>query len=72
MLWQAWQAYAKRAGQYQTRTLLAIVYVIVVGPIALVARLTGAKLLDQGRDSSGGWLTRSARDHSLGAMRRQF
>jgi hypothetical protein len=72
LLWRAWQAYAKRAGQYQTRVLLAVVYVVVVGPMAMAARLAGNRLLDDGQRGTGGWLRRPAQDSSLHGMRRQF
>jgi hypothetical protein len=71
LLWRAWRAYAKRAGQYQTRLLLALVYVVVVGPMALAARLAGTKLLDIDHQT-GGWLKRPSPDCSLDGMRRQF
>jgi hypothetical protein len=71
LLWEAWKAYAHRAGSYQTRVLLAIVYLVVLGPAAFVARAVGTRLLDV-RPGGSTWLARGQQDRSLEAMRRQF
>ena len=71
LLWEAWKAYAHRAGSYQTRVLLGIVYLVVLGPAAFVARAVGPRLLD-GRPGGSTWLARGQQDRSLDAMRRQF
>ena len=44
-LWSLWKAFAHVLGKIQTTLLLAIVYHVTVGPIALIARLTGRDLL---------------------------
>ncbi len=69
LLWDAWKAYAHRAGGYQTRVL----YWVVLGPGALIGRLFSARLLDlnpgPGKSS---WLARGSDEPTLAALRRQF
>ena len=71
LLWQAWKAYAHRATSYQSRALLTLVYVLVLGPGAVLARLLGTRLLDVDRASSS-WIARGRQDNTLPGLRRQF
>jgi len=71
LLWDAWKAYAHRAASYQTRVLLTIVYLLVLGPGAVLGRLFGARLLDLERASSS-WTERAPPDRTLDGLRRQF
>jgi hypothetical protein len=71
LLWQAWKAYAHRATSYQTRVLLSGVYLLVLGPGAMLARLFGNRLLDLDRGSSS-WIARGPQDTTLQGLRRQF
>ena len=68
---RVWTAYAHRATTYQSVVLLTIVYLLVLGPAAVVARILGARLLDLRRDTSS-WVARGTQDASLDALRRQF
>ena len=68
---EVWTAYAHRAASYQTRVLLTLVYMIVLGPAALLARLLGAKLMDLGGTSST-LIARGQAEKTLAALRRQF
>ena len=67
-----WKAYAHRAGSYQTRVLLTLAYVVVLGPAAFIARLFGARLMDLSPTGGSTWLERPSADKSLTALRRQF
>ncbi len=40
-----WQAYAEKIAFYQTTVILTAIYVIVVGPIWAIGRLTGHQFL---------------------------
>jgi len=73
-LFEAWKAYAHRAGSYQTRVLLTVVYLFVLGPAAVLARVFGADLLDLDHGQKSTWRVRANATHetSLGALRRQF
>jgi hypothetical protein len=73
-LFEAWKAYAHRAASYQTRVVLSVVYLLVLGPAALIARLFGARLLDLHEGQHSTWLMRvnAAEERTLSALRRQF
>jgi hypothetical protein len=73
LLWAAWQAYAHRAGGYQTRALLAVVYWVVLGPGALLGRVFSARLLDlSARPGQSSWLAREPAEATVDALRRHF
>jgi hypothetical protein len=76
LLWlvEAWKAYAHRAGNYQTRLMLTLVYLLVLGPAALLGRLFGARLIDLESGPTSTWSQRanSPDDKTLTALRRQF
>ena len=74
LVWNAWKAYAHRAGGYQTRVLLTVVYLVVLGPGVLVGRLLGGpRLLDlSSRPGESTWLVRDRAAATLDAARRQF
>jgi hypothetical protein len=46
-LWQFWKDYAERIAHFQTAVLLAIIYLLIAGPTALLARLVGHRFLPQ-------------------------
>ena len=70
-LLEVWTAYAHRAASYQTRVLLTLVYLVVLGPARVFA---GSKLLDleppPTRKST--WLQRADQEKTLTSLRRQF
>jgi hypothetical protein len=51
--------------------MLTLVYTLVLGPGAVIARLVGTRLLDLDRASSS-WITRGPQDKTLPGLRRQF
>jgi len=69
---EVWKAYAHRAGSYQTRVLLTLVYFVILGPVGFIGRLSGANLMDTSAGAKSTWLTRPKGDRSLGGLRRQF
>jgi len=73
VLWEAWTAYAHRAGVYQSRVFLNAVYFVVFGPCALAARLLGVRLLDlDTRPRSSHWSERRPTNSTLDDLERQF
>lgn len=71
--WEVWKAYAHRAGSYQTRVLLTVVYAVVLGPVAFIGRLTGSPLMDLSPSASEtAWLVRGTPEKTLADLRRQF
>jgi hypothetical protein len=71
LVWEAWKAYARRATGYQSRALLTLVYLLVLGPAAGMARLAGNRLLDVDPASTS-WIARAPQDKTLQGLRRQF
>ena len=72
-MWQAWNAYVKRASAYQSAVLLNAVYLLVVGPSAMAARALGTRLMDvSARDRASYWLARRREPLTLDDLRRQF
>ena len=59
---------------YQTRVLLTLVYALILGPVALLGRLFGARLMDLAPPSAerSTWLARPRAEATLDALRRQF
>jgi hypothetical protein len=47
VLWQFWKDYAEKIAHYQTAVLLTIIYYLIAGPTALLARLVGHRFLPQ-------------------------
>lgn len=73
VLWDAWNAYAHRAGGYQAQVLLTLVYYLVLGPSAMAARLGGNTLMDLStKPRSSYWIERRPSEKTLRAMERQF
>jgi hypothetical protein len=44
-IWEFWKAYAERVALYQTLVILSVIYILIVGPIAAIGRLTGHQFL---------------------------
>jgi hypothetical protein len=72
LVWEAWKAFAHRASSYQTRVILIVVYLLVLGPAASVGRLFGARLLDLESIDASRWVVRPQTEPELSALRRQF
>ena len=73
LLWDAWLAYAHRAGGYQSTVILNLVYFVLFGPSALTARLTGSPLLDLStRPATTYWLKREPAQKTITQLSRQF
>jgi len=68
-----WMKFAELVAYVNTRVLLTVVYVVVIGPVWLVTRLLGKDFLDRGLTSDGTyWREREAGGHEMKDVRRQF
>ncbi|MGI8587135.1 MAG: SxtJ family membrane protein [Chloroflexia bacterium] len=47
LVWDFWKAYGEKIAFYQTTVILLVIYTVIVGPIALIGRLTGHHFLPQ-------------------------
>lgn len=70
-VFEVWTAYAHRAAAYQTRILLTLVYLLLLGPARVFA---GSKLMDLAAPPTrrSTWLERPHQEKTLAALRRQF
>lgn len=65
-----WRVTARRAAAYQFEIAISFVYFVLLGPGALVGRLTGARSLDLGRAPR--WRRREHAPSTLADLERQF
>ena len=72
-LWKGWMAFAKAVGYVQTRIILFIFYVLILGPVSIFLRLFRVNILSikQERKDSF-WQTKAPMDESLEGLQRQF
>lgn len=64
------RAYGTAIGRRQTWIWLALVYVAIVGPTWLAARLTGRRLLDAPADGASSWRPRPPAPRTVAELRR--
>lgn len=67
-----WKAFLVDVGNYQGRVVLAFFYFVVLGPFALMSRLSGDRLGRTRPVAPSHWLPRETSADSLDAARRQF
>jgi hypothetical protein len=70
----AWTAFFQKIGSFWTAVILALVYVLSVGPVSLVLRLRGRDLLDRSLEAEASFWRRHE-PNPLGleaAVRHQF
>ncbi len=72
LFWRAVQIIARKVGEFQARVILSILYLVLVGPYALVLRLF-ADPLRLRPDQTPHWLARERPvGGTVGEARRQF
>ncbi len=65
--------FAKGLAFVNTRVILTLFFLIVIGPIALVLKIVGKDFLDRKIDSSPSyWKPRETAEHTLENATRQF
>jgi hypothetical protein len=71
-LWEAWKVVAHAIGKIQARLVFSILYVVLLGPVALVLRLLADPLRHRHPPNSN-WQERAApTDDAWVGARRQF
>ena len=70
--WAAWLATAKRVGHYQGEISVGLVYLFVVGPIWLITRVSGKRLLPYGGARGSTWLPRRSDPRTLADLERPY
>jgi hypothetical protein len=71
LLWRGWRDYNVLAARYQRTALLSAIYLLILGPSGILARLAGQDLMRQGGRGSA-WIQRPTEDPSLAALKRQY
>jgi len=69
-LWNGFKKIGFKIGAFQSRLLLALFYLIIIAPIALVFKLLADPLLV--RKKTGFWLKRAHREEGIEELKRQF
>jgi hypothetical protein len=73
LLYDWWMRFARALAFVNTRVLLTIFYVLVIGPIALVLSVIGKDFLERKIDASlSYWKKREPSEHTLESASRQF
>jgi hypothetical protein len=71
-LWQRWKQIARKIGDFQARVLMTIFYYVILGPIALVLRLSSDPLAIKGTTPRGWKDTEKRHGEPMEQSRRQF
>ena len=69
-LWQGWQKVAKRLGDFQARLILSLLYIFIVLPIGLIARMFSDPL--SLKKTAAHWDAKQSAPARLEDARRQF
>jgi hypothetical protein len=67
--WQRWKALARRAAAVQSHIILALLYVLIFVPLAMLRRPFGDPL---GRRRRAGWQPPASATTDVASARRQF
>ena len=71
-LWEAWKVVAHAVGQVQARVVFSLLYIVLLGPVAMVMRLAADPLRHRHPPASN-WRDRAAQTaDSWAGARRQF
>jgi hypothetical protein len=72
-LYGYWMGFAKVLGKINTIVLLTLVYVVIIGPVALVLKVFGRDLLDRRPEPrSSYWYEKTQEDVTLERSKQQF
>ncbi len=73
VLYKWWMLFARGLAFVNTRVILTLFFVIVIGPIALILKILGKDFLQRNIDSSPSyWKSREMAEHTLENAARQF
>jgi len=73
LIYEGWMIFARALAFVNTRIILTIFFLLIIGPIALILKLAGKDFLQRKIDSSPSfWKPREASEHTLDNAVRQF
>ncbi len=71
--YKLWMRFARALGVVNTHVLLTLVFILIIGPFALVVRLFGKDFLDRTLRPSGSyWKPKEPAPHDFENAKRQF
>ncbi len=70
-VWEGWKAVARRVGEFQSRLVLTILYLILIGPLAVLLQAFSDPLRLKAQKKDCYWLKRDVNLSSLEEARRQ-
>ena len=70
-IWEGWKDVAHRIGEIRARVIVGLLYLVVVGPVALLRRLGADPLTRRDAHCSTCWVPRPGRAAGLDDARRQ-
>lgn len=72
-IYDKWMAFARVLAFVNTRIILSLFFILIIGPFALILKLVGKDFLQRKIDSSSSfWKTRDSAEHTLENAARQF
>ena len=72
-LWKGWMAFAKAIGYVQTRIILFIFYVLILGPVSIFLRLFRVNIMSiEPEKKQSFWQAKAPMDETLEGLQRQF
>jgi len=72
-IYKGWMLFARALAFVNTRILLTLFFLVVIGPVALITKLLGKDFLQRHIDSSPTfWQPKDATEHTLENATRQF
>jgi len=71
-LWQIWNNFSKRMGNFQSRIILSLFFFIFVSPFAIAVKIFSDPLNIRHKTTKSHWLTRKEIKTDLEQSRRQF
>jgi len=71
-LWQIWNNFSKRMGNFQSRIILSLFFFIFVSPFAIAVKIFSDPLNIKHQSSKSHWLTKKEKKTDLEQLRRQF
>ncbi len=70
-IWEGWKVIAHAIGTVQARIILGVIYIVILGPVAVVRRLVADPLGMRPAPRETYWIPRPATRDVLDAARRQ-
>lgn len=71
-LWYKWKEIAVKIAVFQSKVILTVLYFVLIGPVAIIVRLTGDPLKLKNTQSSTRWESRGEENFLPETLKKQF